>query len=324
MTAIRTLRPKQPDKVEIRPMNTETDSVGRCVIARQTTCVRFQAQLIGVVLSVATVLLSTQAAANNNARIIATGGATSIEGSAGGGIVPWAILSGYADEDQKGGAAAVSHLVLDDFDFSTLAVSYNLGNRVEFSAARQRFDIDSVAASEELEQNVFGVKLRLAGDLIYTHIPQVSLGIQYKRNTTFTIPQSVSAVDNSDVDFYLAASKLWLNGPFNRSLFINGTLRATRANQIGLMGFGGDLNRDHEPVVELSAGVFINRHWVVGAEYRQKPDNLSFAKEDDWRDVFVGWFPNKRLSMVLSWASLGSIAGFDDQSGLQLSVQISQ
>lgn len=297
---------------------------GRCFINMQTTFAKDAKKLISTAVAVSALLLGPQAFASSNARIIATGGGTSIEGSAGGGIVPWATLSGYADEDQTGGTASISHVALDDFNFSTVSASFNWDNRVEVSASRHRFNIGNVAENEQLEQNVFSMKLRLSGDLIYTRMPQVALGIQYKRNTTFDIPQSIGAVKNSDVDVYLAASKLWLNGPLNRSLFINGTLRATRANQIGLLGFGGDLNRRHEAVVELSAGLFLNRHWVIGAEYRQKPNNLSFAREDDWQDVFVGWFPNKRVSVVLARTRLGSITGFDDQNGYQLSVQISQ
>ena len=30
-------------------------------------------------------------------RLLATGGATSIDGAAGGGIVPWAVLAGYGE-----------------------------------------------------------------------------------------------------------------------------------------------------------------------------------------------------------------------------------
>ncbi|MGM0482112.1 MAG: DUF3034 family protein, partial [Pseudomonadota bacterium] len=66
---------------------------------------------------------------------------------------------------------------------------------------------------------------------------------------------------------------------------------------------------------------FINRHWAVGVEYRQKPDNLSFAEEQDWRDVFVGYFPSKDISIVGAYTDLGSIAGLDHQTGWYLSLQ---
>jgi hypothetical protein len=61
----------------------------------------------------------------------------------------------------------------------------------------------------------------------------------------------------------------------------------------------------------------------VGLEYRQKPDNLSFAVEDDWSDAFVAWFPNKHVAVVAAWAELGSIATLEDQNGLYLSVHAS-
>lgn len=248
----------------------------------------------------------------------------STEGTAGGGVVPWAVLAGYGDEKQWGGTAWLSNVAPRDFSLNAYGAAAGWDNRWEFSASKQTFDVGVIAPGQSLEQSILGVKVRLFGDLIYTRAPQVSLGVLYKQNDTFDIPQSIGAVDDSGVDIFLAASKLWLDGLFHRSIFLNTTLRATRANQIGLMGFGGDLSDNHQLVGEVSAGLFINRHWVVGAEYRQKPDQLSFAREDDWKDVFVGWFPNKRIAIVAAWVSLGSVAGFDEQNSVYLSVQLSQ
>ena len=267
--------------------------------------------------------LSSVALANPNGRILATGGAMMTEGTAGGGVVPWAMLAGYGDEREWGGTAWLSGVKPKDFSLNAFGAAVSWNNRVEFSVARQSLDINSVIPGESLEQNIVGIKTRLYGDLVYTRAPQISLGLLYKQNDTFDVPGAVGAIDDSGVDAYLAASKLWLDGVFHRSVFVNATLRATKANQTGLLGFGGDLNDKHELVAEFSAGVFINRRWVIGAEYRQKPDNLSFAREDDWQDVFVGWFPNKRIAVVAAWAGLGSIAGFDNQNSVYLSLQLS-
>ena len=62
---------------------------------------------------------------------------------------------------------------------------------------------------------------------------------------------------------------------------------------------------------------------AVGVEYRQKPDNLGFAREDDWHDAFVAWFPNKHVALVAAYADLGSIAGLDGQRGGYVSLQVS-
>ena len=276
-----------------------------------------------VLLLMVTMGLASVAQANPNGRLLATGGAMMTEGTAGGGVVPWAMLAGYGDESELGGTAWLSGVKPQDFNLSAFGAAVSWNNRFELSASRQSFDINSVVPGEKLEQNIIGVKTRLYGDLVYTRAPQISLGLLYKQNDTFDIPNSVGARDDSGVDVYLAASKLWLDSVFHRSVFLNATLRATKANQTGLLGFGGDLNDKHELVGEFSAGIFINRRWVIGAEFRQKPDNLSSFREDDWQDVFVGWFPNKRIAVVAAWAGLGSIAGFDNQDSVYLSLQLS-
>ena len=257
-------------------------------------------------------------------RLLATGGATSVEGSAGGGLVPWAPLAGYAEFGEAGATAFASAVRTDDVALDVTGAAVALDNRVELSVARQRLDIDAVIPGETLEQAVLGMKLRLGGELPWSDAPQLSLGVQVKRLDEGAVPLAVGASRTAGVDVYLAASKLWLDGPFGRHAFANATLRATNANQGGLLGFGTAGDRGHELVAEASAGLFLNRHWVIGAEYRQKPDRLGFATEDDWKDVFVAWFPNKAVSVVAAWADLGSIAGLDGQSGAYLSLEVSR
>jgi len=289
------------------------------ILKKAGNSVRSFTSLVSVLL-----LLTTTVEAAPGKRIIATGGATTIEGSAGGGLVPWAVLSGYGQSQEIGGAIAATNVKLPDYSLNSFSVASSLKNRLELSFNHQSMDINSVSSGEKLEQNTLGLKVRIIGELIYTQLPQISLGVQFKQNDSFSIPESAGASDDSGVDVYLAASKLWLSGVFNRSTFLNGTVRATRANQIGLLGFGGDANDDYALVGEVSAGLFLNRNWVLGVEYRQKPDNLSLAREDDWYDAFVGWFPNKRGSVVAAWSRLGSIAGFDDQDSIYLSLQLCQ
>ncbi|ASJ71455.1 DUF3034 family protein [Granulosicoccus antarcticus] len=277
-----------------------------------------------ILLCLIPIVSTTQAMAAPGARLIATGGAMSVEGAAGGGIVPWALLAGYGENRQFGATAWYTQVRPTDFTLRAYGAAVSLNNSIELSIGKQQFDIDKVIPGEELEQTIIGGKIRLAGELVYSALPQITLGLQYKKNDTYTIPDAVGARQDSALDMYLAASKLWLNGPFNRSLFLNTTLRASRANQMGLLGFGGDQGNQLELLGEVSTGLFITRQWVIGMEYRQKPDKLSFAREDDWYDVFVGWFPTKRLSLVAAWSDLGSIAGLDDQKGLYLSLQLSQ
>lgn len=259
-------------------------------------------------------------------RLIATGGASSIDGAAGGGITPWAVLAGYGEKGQWGANAFATRVELPDYrlDVAGLAVAYD--NRVEVSFARQRFDLGSLVSKlnlpdSSLNQDILAVKVRLFGDLIYDQLPQVSLGIEHKRQTNFLIPSLVGAQRNEDTDGYLTASRLFMGAAFGYNLVVNGGLRYSRANENGLLGFGGDKRDTRSVLKEGSVAVLFNPHWALGYEYRQKPNNLSFASESNWSDVFLGYFPSKHVSIVLAYAHLGEIATLDNQNGTYLSIQ---
>ena len=270
-----------------------------------------------VLLPLACLLASTACQAGS--RIIATGGASSIEGSAGGGIVPWAVLNGYASSDEWGATAFASQVGVDDFTLKVQGASVSYDNRWEWSFARQSFKLDTLGG--QLRQDVFGMKYHLAGELLYTALPQFSLGLQYKKQRDFALPQAVGAHNDSGLDFYLAASKVLFNQVAGRNVLLNATLRATRANQTGLLGFGTAGDNSYQFVFEGSAVVLLNYNLALGVEFKQKPNQLAFANEQHWRDIFTAWFVNKHLSLVAGFADLGSIAGLDQQQGYYLSVE---
>ena len=280
-----------------------------------------------LVLAVLAMALPAGALARDG-RLLATGGASQVEGSAGGGIVPWAVLAGYGTKDQDGGTAFATRVDTGDYALDAYGVAYTFRNRLELSLARQRFDLGELQRRlslpwNALEQDIFGAKVRLGGDLVYTAWPQVSLGVQHKRLRDGALPLAIGARDDQGTDVYLSAGKLFLAGPGGRQLLLNGTVRSTRANQMGLLGHGGDRDGGRSLVFEGSAALVLDPSWVVGVEYRQKPDNLGFAGEDAWMDAFVAWFPNKHVAVVAAWADLGSIATLDGQRGAYLSLQLS-
>jgi hypothetical protein len=270
--------------------------------------------------------LAAPAADADQGRLIATGGASSIEGGAGGGIIPWAVLAGYGEQGEWGGSAFATHVDLPDYTLDVVGAAASYGNRVEISYAHQRFDLGSLVSKlslpeDNLTQDIFGVKVRLFGDLIYDQLPQVSAGLEYKHQNDFLIPGLVGAKRDSDVEGYLTASRLFMGAAFGYNVVVNAGLRYSRANETGLMGFGGDRRDTRSVLKEGGAAILFNPHWAVGMDYREKPDNLSFAGESDWADFFVGWFPNKHVSVVLAYAKLGEIATLDNQNGTYLSLQ---
>ena len=280
----------------------------------------------GVLAALGVIAIAAPARAGQG-KLLATGGASQVEGAGGGGLVPWATLSGYGTREQHGGAVFATRVDTGDYALDVQGAAFTLGNRLELSLARQRLDLGELRRQlslpwQSLGQDIFGAKLRLSGDLIYTRAPQVSAGVQYKRLRDATLPLALGARDESGVDLYVSATKLFLSGPGGYQWLLNGTVRSTRANQLGLLGFGGDHKSGRSLLLEGSAAVLLAPSLAVGVEYRQKPDNLGFAREDDWRDAFVAWFPNKHLSVVAAWAELGSIATLDNQRGPYLSVQL--
>jgi Protein of unknown function (DUF3034) len=260
-------------------------------------------------------------------RLLGTGGVMQVEGAAGGGLVPWALIAGLGTRDQIGGSAFCTQVEPQDFRLTSCGVAVGIHDRLEVSFARQEFDLGTTVPGKALRQNVVGAKYRLIGDAIYaqdTWTPQVAVGVQFKKNLDYDlVPKLLGAVRDNDADLYVAATKLYLSGPLGRSWLLNATLRATRSNQLGILGFGGDDNDRFQLQPELSVAVFVHDHVILGAEYRAKPDNLTVFEEEDYWDAFVAWVPVKSVSLTLAYADLGNIADKSDQKGWYGSLQAS-
>lgn len=259
-------------------------------------------------------------------KLLLTGGVSALEGGAGGGLATWAVIAGNGAGSGIGGKAHLTHVGVSDYSLRAAGVAVGLFDRVELSYARQEFDTGDTGAKLGLgkgftfTQDIAGVKLRVLGDAIYDQdrwLPQIAVGAQFKSNDQGAIVRAVGGKDDSGVDYYVAATKLVLD----KSLVLNGTLRATKANQTGLLGFGGDKNDDYRAQFEGSAGWLVSKRLLVGAEYRTKPSNLGFAREDDWIDLFAAYAINRTVSVTAAYVDLGDIATFKDQRGLYLSLQ---
>jgi hypothetical protein len=291
--------------------------------------------MIGRSVMAAAVILSATAAPAAGAfdrwfdsgRLLGTAGVMQVEGAGGGGLTPWALIAGYGTRDAIGATAHATAVPLRDFRLYSPGIAIGLYDRLELSYAHLRFETGSTGAALGLGSgftfgmDVFGAKLRLLGDAVYDQDrwwPQVAVGIQYKSNTRGEVLRAIGARRSSDLDVYLSATKLFLA----ESILANATLRFTRANQLGILGFGGDRNDRHRPQLELSGAWLINRHVAIGAEYRMKPNNLGFAREDDWFDVFVALFISKNVSLTAAWLEAGSIATRSRQRGPYLSLAI--
>lgn len=255
-----------------------------------------------------------------------TGGVSNVEGAGGGGLATWATTTGYGARDGIGGNVHATTVHLPDYDLRTYGAAVGLFDRLELSYARQEFDTGATGAALGLgagftfHQDVVGAKYVVAGDAVYDQdrlLPQIAVGVQYRRNDEAGVVAAVGGLDNEGVDYYVAATKLLLD----KGLLLNATVRLTKANQFGLLGFGGAGHDSHTAQFEGSAAWLASPKLAFGVEYRTKPDNLAFAHEEDAVDVFAAYAINKHLSITAAYVDLGDIATVRNQRGPYISLQ---
>lgn len=268
-------------------------------------------------------------------KLLATGGATQVEGAGGGGLVPWALITGYGTRDSYGANFHFTPYDTQDFRLNAYGVAVGVFDRVEASYTKHEFKVTgTVLNGVKIKQDIFGLKVKVIGDAVYDQdrlLPQIAVGLQHKRNDGITgleglgvrNPTDLGARRNDGTDYYIAATKVFLA----QSLLVNGTVRFTKANQFGLLGFGGDKSDSYKPQFEGSVAYLLTRKLAIGAEYRSKPRNLSVDNEDDAWDLFAAWFPTKNVSLVAAYLNVGKIltpvtGGSTKQGGLYLSVQV--
>ncbi len=261
-------------------------------------------------------------------RLLATGGVMQIEGAAGGGLTPWALIAGYGTQGETGVSSFYTHArTQGGFEMQLGGAAVGFNNRVEISYSHQRFGLSNTVPNEHIRMHTVGAKVRLFGDAVYdqdTWIPQVSAGMLVKHNVDFNkVPKALDAENATGVDVYISATKLYLAAIDGRNLLLNVTLQATKANQFGLLGFGGDKHNNYHFEPAASAALMLTDNLLVGTEYRARPDNLNSFKEDDAKDVFVAWFPGKNLALTLAYVDLGNIADKDNQKAWYISGQLS-
>ncbi|MDX1696588.1 MAG: DUF3034 family protein, partial [Ketobacteraceae bacterium] len=194
-------------------------------------------------------------------KLLETAGVTQVEGSGGGGLVPWAVLAGYDTREQWSAQAYITKLSLDDYRLQSYGASVGLFDRVEISFSEQLLDLRNLPAGEqEIRQHTLGLKARVMGDFVYGDWPVISVGLQHKTLRDELIAGAVGAdTTGSGTDVYLAASRAHLGALWGYNAFWNITLRAPRANQFGLRGYGGYKHDRHEVMGELAAGVLFGR-----------------------------------------------------------------
>lgn len=317
---------------------------------------RFTRSILLASFTLASSGLTSFSQADTGSSLVATGGITSFEGTAGGGITPWAVIGGYGSKEEINGTAALQTLQLGEYQLTTVGALIGFYDRFELSVQRQTLDVSSgitsnafnlltagainTATGTEIEQDIIGFKAKLFGDLVFSKshwLPQVSAGIQYKKNHDFDtsltlsdgsvvlpnqgIPAILGATEDSGTDIYLSASKLWLGGAMGNNLLLNMTARATKANTFGILGFESATDDSYDIEFEGSLVLLPSATTAIGVEWRTQSDRLGgLAEEETVYDFFIAYFPNKHWSITLAYVDLGSLPFETDANGIYLSV----
>lgn len=289
-------------------------------------------------------LLAHAPAHADTGKLLLTGGVSTIDGAAGGGLSPWALIGSQATAGQTGFTTHLSHARTQDYKLNAFGAAIGINDRVELSLARQDFDTGITGTllglpGLNLKQDIVGAKFRVAGDAILDSdslMPQIAVGVMAKRLGSTGLDATLKALGakRSGTDVYVSATKLFLA----QGLLVNGTLRATKANQGGLLGHGatlGGADNGYALMPELSVAYLLRKDLAVGFEVRAMPDKLKKAgaaaglgqglRAGDWKDIFVAWAPSKNVSLTLAYVDLGTVVPATTknkkQTGTYLSAQ---
>ena len=292
-----------------------------------TPRLRLRALALSVVLLVAgSALAQTFPPGDGHGKLLLTGGVTNIEGSAGGGLTPWAVIGGYGTKEQIGANAFFTNVRSKDYELRTGGALVGIYDRVELSFAEQKFDTREVGNllglgnGYKFTQKIYGAKVKVAGDAVLEQdswLPQIAVGLQRKENDRGDLLRALGIKSDKGTDYYVSATKLLIA----QSLLLNATVRFTKANQTGILGFGTAVRDKYDAVFEGSVAWLLRKDLAIGAEFRKKPDHLPF-KENNWSDLFIAWAPSKNVSITLAYADLGNIVIKDNQKATYLSVQV--
>ena len=75
--------------------------------------------------------IASGAAAQESGALLGSSGVVQIEGAGGGGLVPWAPITGYGTRDAIGATAHDSFVYLPDLRLNTTGVAIGLYKRLE-------------------------------------------------------------------------------------------------------------------------------------------------------------------------------------------------
>lgn len=264
-----------------------------------------------------------------------------LEGVGGGGLVPGAYLLNPPGNDKQLGTPAIAQwcvLGVDSNMYSS-GIGFSFLDRLEVGYAhvildynRIRSDIqeltgDTMDPGEDfIHMNVFHLKTVVINEGEYN--PAFAVTTEFKFNETIddinnNIGNALDIAgydDDFGIDFDFTFSKT-ITSLVKYPVLVHANLRLTRGAQHGLFGFSDDYTAN----VEIYGGVCIRPNFIIGGEYRQKPDeysSLAYAlpgftlEEDDAWNIHIGYLPTENLTIAIAYLSFGNAANKERNYGV--------
>lgn len=266
----------------------------------------------------------------DSGKVLATGGVSMIDGAGGGGITPWATITGYATKEGINGDLHYTYAPLANYTLHSIGAAVGFWDRFELSytssalTTGSTFDTVGLVAdtlggvtdsllgtpintgiepfNTTIEMETIGAKVRVYGEAIYDSdslMPQFAIGGFYKTNKNDDLLRTLGADKAKDWEAYISATKIFF--PINT--LINITARYTAANQTGLVGFGGPDGSDKEVRPEVSLAYLLRKDTVIGIEWAQHGDNL------EGQSVEIAGLDLTALQDTLGSLGLANVAG---------------
>ena len=89
-------------------------------------CERLSSILLGAAMLACGAPALAEGWLGDQGKLLLTAGFSTVEGAGGGGITPWALITGYGSSDSWGANSHVTGIGLRDFDFSAAGVGIGI------------------------------------------------------------------------------------------------------------------------------------------------------------------------------------------------------
>lgn len=265
-----------------------------------------------------------------------------LEGSGGVVLTEMAYLVNPGEGEEWYGlpSFSVATLLANNKSLDLATVSETLFKRLELSYSIHRFnigdwasDVGAPTSNNNIYMHNFNARVALLNEGQVEQaawLPALTFGFHYKRNITIESfnrdlggTMGVLGVKDKDGEEYTLTATKMIEGLMPNPLVISATVRNTDAVHVGWGGF----TEDRDFLFEGNIAYFLMPNLIVGAEYRQKADNLNFhvpnavEREEDWWSIAVSYIVNEHWNVTGAYANLGTVLNHDEPFAAWLQVK---